>query len=158
MKTKNITMEVQKEIYIAEDGTEFDTKQKCSSYEFRKKKEKLIEATEKLRIEDLDEVIPLVDSEISENNMFRWYKVNNKDDYEVLKKACVGCYTNLTKEPKNYPEIICLEMCDYEEFRGCIYDYTLSECKTTTENFWKNFGYKVTIERNDSKDSNGNGE
>lgn len=56
---------------------------------------------------------PLVDSEISESNMFRWYK----------------------------------------------YDYTSSECKTTTKNFWKNLGYKVTIEKNnDSKDSNGIGE
>ena len=104
----------------------------------------VIASAEKLRIKELDEHIPLGnDGLINENNIFRWYRVQNKRDYYVLNTA----YGNAIRKPSVYPEIICVETAGQEAYQGDAYGYHLADCRKITEDFWKQMGYKCTIEK-----------
>ncbi len=146
IKVKEETKSIEQKIisYIADDGTEFKTEKECKGYEQKKIFKELIEAAEKLRIAELDEQMPLSDDGLmNENNTFRWYKLKNKEDFETVDKA----YGNALREPKIYPEVMCVETCGYEAYMDDAYSYDMTTCKEITENFWKKLGYKVAIEQ-----------
>lgn len=132
-------------LYVAEDGTEFENKWQCEDYEKRNGLGNLIANAEKLRIAELDDCLPLSnDGLINDNNAFRWYRLENKEDFEAVHKAYGGyCFT----EPKDYPEVICVETCGYEPYIDDSYCYYLTDCKIMTEEFWKSLGYKVVFEK-----------
>ena len=131
-------------VYAAEDGTEFETEKACKNYEDKILHPANIKQAEKLRIKDLDEVIPLSDSGLTdENNTFRWYNVENEDDASILNEA----YRTSFEPPLVYPEIICIETAGYEPYKDDAYSYHVTNLKEITEGFWKKLGYKVTIEK-----------
>lgn len=137
-----IEMEIKK--YIANDGTEFKSKIDCLRYEERQKRKEEIEAAEKLRIEDLDEQIPLYCGEMSENNTFRWYRVENDAEFDVLNNACRN--ELVCARPSVYPEIICVETVGYEAYEDDVYSYNMEDIKAATKEFFEKFGYRVMIE------------
>lgn len=99
---------------------------------------------ERLRIKELDEHIPLGnDGLVNESNIFRWYRVKDEKDYQVLNTV----YGNAVREPSVYPEIICVETVGQEAYQGDAYAYHLADCRKITEDFWKQMGYKCRIEK-----------
>lgn len=147
MKVKEETRVVEQTVtlYIAEDGTEFVTEYACRRYEEKKNLEKLIEKAENLRIVELDDCLPLTnDGLINDNNIFKWYRLESKEDFDIVEGA-YGSNGHLSK-PSTYPEVICVETCGYEPYKDDAYNYHLTDCKIMTEEFWKAMGYKVIFE------------
>lgn len=145
MKIKEETKIIEQKIitYVADDGTEFRTESECKDYEVKQFSKYLIEAAEKLRIPELDEYLPLSnDGLMNENNTFRWYKLNNETDFEIVNKA----YGNSLNTPESYPEVMCVETVGDEAYMDYAYNYNMETCKKITENFWKELGVKVTFE------------
>ena len=137
------------DVFVAEDGTTFDTARECVNYEKKRKQQSFIEEAEKLRIEKLDGVIPVTDIEHREDNKYFWYTVRNKDDLDLIAKAC-GYHNFDEASPMeiNCPEILCVETLDYaEEYEGEIYCYTLSSIMGNIEEFMDELGYKVKFEK-----------
>ena len=146
MKIKEETKLVEQKVFtfVAEDGTEFTTEKECKDYEEKQIFKALIEEAEKLRIEEMDEDIPLSDDGLmNECNTFRWYKLKNEADFETLNKA----YGNGLSKPEHFPEVMCVETVGYEAYMDDAYSYDMTTCRTITENFWKKLGYKVTFEK-----------
>lgn len=146
MKIKEETKVVEQKviIFVAEDGIEFTTERECKEYEEKQILKGLIEEAEKLRIEALDESLPLSDDGLMNDcNTFRWYKLESEEDFETLNKA----YGNGLSKPKHFPEVMCVETVGYEAYMDDAYSYDMTTCRTITENFWKKLGYKVTFEQ-----------
>lgn len=129
--------------YIAEDGQVFSTEFDCLKHEEELEKKRRIEEAEKLRIEKLDNMIPInYDGLPNDYNCFNWYKLNTKEDFETLIEA----YRNGNlEEPENFPTLYCVETCGYEPYEDESYSYDLVTCKTCTEKFWETLGYKVVL-------------
>ena len=145
MKIKEETKLVEQKVFtfVAEDGTEFTTEKECKDYEEKQIFKALIEEAEKLRIEEMDEDIPLSnDGLMNECNTFRWYKLDNEADFETLNKA----YGNELSKPEHFPEVMCVETVGYEAYMDDAYSYNMETCKKITESFWKELGVKVTFE------------
>ena len=144
MKVKREVRTIEKAVmvYTAEDGKEFFSERECREYENQTLLAPKIAAAEKLRIEELNGVIPLVDYEaVAEYSTYSWYEVKNEEEYEVLDDA----YGGDVCVPKNYPEIICMESTGGEAYMGDSYCYMLSEIRETTEKFWEKMGYEVML-------------
>ena len=144
MKTEIKTQIQEVPVYIADDGTEFNAEAECRDYENKRKAQ--IEKAEKLRITELDNVIPLINEDTSVAYVYRWYKLTNENDFKIVDEAYNGSWD--FTEPLKYPSIMCVESY-MEEYYGEAYSYLLSECKQAAEKFWKQMGYKVTIEKED---------
>ena len=146
MKAKKIMITREETIYISDDGKNFPTETACKAYEEKLNKEKLraerIAKAEALRIPELDDVMPLCDDG-NENNTYRWYKVNTKDDYYSL----LDIYPCYLHTPEQFPDIMCVENCDCEPYADDAYAYYLSEIKRTTERFWDKLGYELKFEK-----------
>lgn len=138
MRTEKKTklVEITETKYIADDGREFASVRECEQYE----------KAEKLRIKELEDSMPLVLDETMEHHEYRWYKLQNENDYNILTEAYSGNYFG---EPASYPVIICVETYDYycDDYDGDAYIFTLDKCKEDTIKFWERQGYKVTIEK-----------
>ena len=83
MKTEIRTQIQEVPVYIADDGTEFNTEAECWEYEVQNKRKTQIEKAEKLRITELDDVIPLINEDTSVAYVYRWYKLTNKKDFKL---------------------------------------------------------------------------
>lgn len=143
-KTKMV--EIAETKYIADDGREFASEEKCKDYERQKERKCFIEKAEKLRIKELEDSIPLVLDETMEYHEYRWYRLQNENDYNILSEAYSGNYFD---KPVSYPVTMCVETYDYycDEYDGDAYSFTLDQCKEDTIKFWERQGYKVTIEK-----------
>ena len=130
-----------KSVYIAEDGTEFDNKWKCQKYEEEVRFEDAQEAIEKYHIEELDNKTPISDSgDTCDTNEYLWYRVPNVEaEAEIsncYKEAMSGIFI------KHYPEIVAIE----DPGVDASYAFTLSDMEKLTENFFNEFGIKVTFQ------------
>lgn len=146
MKTEIRTQIQEVPVYIADDGTEFNTEAECWDYEVEYGNKPKIEKAEKLRIIELDNVMPLIDEELNEEHTYIWYKLTNEDDFRSVNEVYSDGW-NFAK-PLKYPSIMCVKS-DTRDYYGNAYCYLLSDCKQATEKFWKQMGYKVTIEKED---------
>ena len=83
-------------------------------------------------------MIPINDDALpNDNNCFYWYKLNTKEDFEILIKA----YRNGNlDEPEHFPTLYCVETCGYKPYEDESYSYDLATCKTCTEKFWEELG------------------
>ncbi len=144
MKTEIRTQIQEVPVYIADDGTEFNTEAECWDYEVENENKSKIEKAEKLRIIELDNVMPLINKELYEDHTYIWYKLTNENDFRSVNEAYLDGW-NFAK-PLKYPSIMCVKS-DTGDYYGNAYNYLLSDCKQATEKFWKQMGYKVTIEK-----------
>lgn len=137
-------VEVEREVYVADDGKKFKTERECINYEKNLLKEREIKAAEKLKIPDSDEFIPLsTDGLVNGDNTFRWYKARSEEEFNILNAA----YEEALTKPDNYPEIICVETVGHIPYMNDAYDYHTSRMMEDTKNFWEKLGYKVTFEK-----------
>ena len=135
---------IKEQVYIAEDGSEFAFYSDCLEYERKNRKDKIEEAAEKLRITELDDLVPLTSSgDVHYENTFCWYRLNSREDFEKVNAA----YKDALYEPENYPEIMCVEIVENYEYEDDGYDCSLSRCKKETIDFWKKFGYEVEFKK-----------
>lgn len=75
----------EKEVYIAEDGTEFDSKLKCEKYEFDNLKKPLLGNLQ--RCKELDDYPNFDGQEYSEWHNYRWYFIRNEEDIDILNRV-----------------------------------------------------------------------
>lgn len=140
IKVAKRMVEVEEKTYIAFDGTEFATEEECRKHEENIEEQKIKSEAESLEIKELEDTYPLdVDANyISDNHCYKWYKVNNVEEYTMVARAYRSddFYTLNT-----YPEIICVE---YEDYWGKdAWVHLLSDMKIATEYFWKRHGFDV---------------
>ena len=140
IRTEKRVIEVEDKIYIAEDGKEFGTQADCMKYEEELQDEKNNAEAEKLELKEFERMYPLdCDGQyINDNHNFTWYKVNNEEEFETVKKVYGsddwGCI-------EAYPEIICVE---YENYWGKdAWSHLLSDMRNATVYFWKRHGFDV---------------
>lgn len=141
MKTRIETEVITKEktIYIAEDGTEFSSEAFCKGYEKKLKIKELEKKTDNLvdltydgynsiyeRFQDADDCI--------------WYKVNNKEDFEILKEYLSVAFKCNIDEPEEYPELYCVGYDDYDKRSVS----SLSHERKNIADYFKDFGFKVS--------------
>lgn len=144
MKIRTEVKMVKKEIkiYVADDGTEFNSNVECAKYEAELKREKLLEAAKSLEIEDLDNELPInTDGLPNENNYFTWYKIKDAEDFEIVDNL----YNNSLQTLDSYPEIICVETDNWDNDSAWM--VKLTDCKRDTEDFWLHLGYEVTFKK-----------
>lgn len=140
MEIKQIEKKIVDTIYVAEDGKEFDNEGFCIIYESELRRKRLMAKVEKFEIKELINVPPLDTQglEIHESNMFRWFNLVNREDFDVLKQL----YD--IDEPKKYPDVICLEIDDtcheYESF-----GMYLSDMLQNTIDFFSKHGMEVSF-------------
>lgn len=131
--------------YIADDGTEFEYKSDCETYERNLSLKKYIKQADDMRIKELDDVLPLdCNGMVEENNNFRWFVLDNKVDYDIVRKAYADASLPI---PKEYPTIICIESSSYytEEYNDDCYGYLLENIMVDTKEFWGKLGYEVSF-------------
>lgn len=143
IETRKEVKEVVTSVYIADDGTEFENKHKCETYEYDLKTKQLNEQITKLEIKELNDIAPLDTKAryIQDNHNFKWFKVNDKKDVDLIG----GVYGDGIVEPKQYPDIICLEIEEGTNYCES-WSLCLSEMKQETIEFWEHFGLKVNFE------------
>lgn len=135
--------------YVAYDGTEFECEFDCLAHEQREKRMENIVSANKLRLRNLDGVIPInSDATVGGDNIFTWYKLNSAKDFDTLMSAFR--YEPEIMKPTFYPTLVCMEhigLCEYEEQA---YGYSLQEMVDITTNFWKKLGCNAIIEADKS--------
>jgi len=134
-------------VYISNDGKPFSTEAACLNHEKKYEHQLSVYIAEKYRIAELNEKVPINCSDMNENNVFAWYRVNDKSEFDIVNNA----YRNQLPVPKKYPEIICVEYSGYSEiYTADFYGYFVSDMKALTEEFWKLLGYEVVFSKQNS--------
>lgn len=139
IRVEKRVVEVEDKIYIAVDGKEFATEAECVAHEEDLDNEQIRAEAEKFEIKELEDTYPLdVDAQyINDNHGFKWYKVNNEEEFEAVAKAY---RSDDFKTLKSYPEVICVETNEWDEDAWL---HILSEMKEATVLFWKRHGFDV---------------
>lgn len=147
IRTEKRVVEEEVCTYIASDGKEFARKVDCEIYEDLLRRRDFIEQAESLLIEGLD-IMPLTDDDCPlEHNYYYWYKINNPDDFEVLKEALNDEWVFSEKEV-NYPEIICIESNTENQYESDdVYSYKLSEIIMDAKRFFNHFGLEMILQK-----------
>ena len=129
MRIEKREKKVYEEIYIADDGTQFDTKRHCLEYEKEIEMCKKAKSAEKLRIRELDDMMPLINVETYIKTVFEYSK-----DFTV---------------PDGYPTLYCVESFGYDNIYedDNTWTCTIDECKDAAVKFWGKFGYKLIFEK-----------
>ena len=140
-------------VYVADDGTQFVTEAECKAYEEKtakvkaeREEEERMLAEEKKRLRELNtviDIIPLTEHTLDpELWYFRWFKVNNEDDYKFIDSIVEYG----TTKPDQYPAYICLESEDDPlETVSATYADKLRASIEEAKWFFKQFGYDCVI-------------
>lgn len=132
---------VDEEMFVANDGTRFNSERDCVLHETKLEKEKMSAAVEKLEIKNMRDFCP-IDTQgygINENSDFTWYKVENYTEHKLLMN-----YYDREQflQAEKYPEVFCVEVIDgYDS-----YIYSVSEMKKNTIDFWKRLEMNVIFD------------
>lgn len=125
---------VQKEIWIARNGTEFDNEQACIDYE---EKLEVVESTLD-RMEYLKNVVPHTFSPYDDIH-YTWYKANSPEDIKAIEETINVDWIGLNNIT-SFPEYVCVET-DYDDERYA--ETTLTKLMEEYRTFLENFGVKV---------------
>lgn len=130
------------EVYIANDGKEFDNRDECMKYEQELKLSEIEPAFEAMKIAELNGLAPITeDTEFPERD-FWWFNLTSEDDYQLIERYYDACNidTEYMTEPDIYPAMVCImESDDYVEMRY------LGSIIMETEWFFKRLGYTVEL-------------
>lgn len=132
-ETKQIVQEY--EVWIADDGTEFEDKESCFRYE--------LDCQENaMRIQSLGASIPPPGiTDFNPKNIARWYLLKNEDDASVL-----SMYYDTFIKCDQFPQAVCLEVDHDFNYYDC-YAHTLNNMVDGINEIFEKFGYKVNLER-----------
>ena len=123
MEKRTITKTCEANVYISEDGRQFEKLSECHEYEKKKRREQLQPVIDALEIEEARDKHPCDGEEYGECSDCRWYKVNNKEEVEQLQKYYnAEDYLNIT----DFPSIVFIECTEDED----VYYTTLEDCKS----------------------------
>lgn len=136
-------------VYIANDGTEFDSERACEMHEICAEIDRTEKEVEDIRLPFC--AAPLNYDGYTDEDHCEWYKVNNENDYQKL----IDYYRARTADevsidrPSAYPSVICVSedvswTAPYEVEYAC--GYTLDDMKKTAEGFFAHFGITVKFE------------
>lgn len=146
------TVTVDRTIYIAEDGQEFNDYYQCDKHEKNLLREKQLEALKSIEYkESMDDVTPLDGGEYYESHDYRWYRPKNIEEIELLNDVFkVEDSDTLTEV--DIGEWICFESydissCDAES----TYISLLSDSIRQIKWFLEQFGYEISIKENEKK-------
>jgi len=140
MKSETRTKTIEVNVWVADDGKEFTYEQDCIEYERKLNGNDFIHKAEELRINELDDIIPIDGHALpSENNNYRWYKVKSVEDMEALE----GAYGERLPDVSSFPEIVCVEYNGGDVYCGDAYGYTLHDIMLETKDFFEKLGYVV---------------
>ena len=132
-ETKQIVQEY--DVWIADDGTEFEDKESCFYHELDCK-------VSAMRIKSLGGfTFPPGITDFNQKNAARWYLLKNEDDASVLAMR----YDTFVKCDQ-FPQAVCLEI-DYEFGCSTVYAHTLNNMVDGINEIFEKFGYKVNLER-----------
>jgi hypothetical protein len=113
MEIKEVTKNITKTIYVANDGLEFEHEYECINYESEKTQQKLEkEADDKIRIYPKSNLPSMIDTR--NNHEYRYFLIKNEDDLDLFIKAYTYWFSNLKKlwqvdkDVFIYPEILCI--------------------------------------------------
>ena len=125
---------VQREIWVANNGREFDNEQACVEYE-----EKLEVAESTLdKIEFLKDVVPHTFSPYDDIH-YTWYKANSPEDIKAIEETINVDWISLNNIT-SFPEYVCVET-DYDDERYT--ETTLTKLMEEYAQFLKTFGVEV---------------
>ena len=154
MRVEKRKVVIEKEIFIAEDGKEFDSKYDCDDYEYELKMLRLEKSVdEKLRLYNVESnwvSIANPDKRVSKD--YRWFKIENREDLELFCKGYKQYHRGLA-DPGYveaflvYPDFICLV--DYPEGPDDPMWFSLSEMVGRSNSFLNQFGMEINIKKND---------
>ena len=98
---------VEEDIYVAVDGKEFDNEKDCTLYEMVLKHNSIWDAINKLKIDNLEGMLPLGCRDYETvGSRFHWYLVNNDEEFNKV----IFAYNLKTDFDIQYPEVVCVEV------------------------------------------------
>ena len=146
------TVTVDRTIYIAEDGTEFEEYRACELHEKNLRKIKMLDALQLIeRKESLDDRTPLDGGEYYESHDYRWYRPKNIEEINILNEL-FNIEDRYVLTDIDIGEWVCIEnfdisRCDYND----TYVYPLKDSIHHIKWFLKQFGYEISIEEREEK-------
>ena len=145
MTTKTIpqVITVDKTIYIASDGKEFDTYLACDCYEQEiERKQRMLKIKGVESKEDMKDVTPLDGEEYLTEHDYRWHRPKSIEEVELLNEFYKP--DRLLTE-KDIGEWVCFESYDIDSGSEPSYVRSLKDSIKHIEKFLDAFGYYVTI-------------
>ena len=130
-RTKEVIYET---VYQANDGTVFESKDECLTYESGRNE--ISKEIDKMRV--FKNKAPFYFASWDE---YEWYKVKNKEDIELLKER-MDYGEDRIKNITSFPEYACLSVDDDGRSE---YYATLTEIIAEFKGFMEDFGYKTII-------------
>lgn len=131
MRIENRTKTIIAAVYVANDGTEFESKVECLEYE-EQSAECWRREIEHLRIVDAEGYLPY-NEYTSEDNNYNWYHLYNGEEKKKVEKAF-----GIKFECADYPNIICVE-----EVGNDVYYYLMSQQIYNLNRWLNKLGYEV---------------
>ena len=145
---------IEKTIYIASDGTEFDSQWSCESYEEELETERQFHSADSLIVDtDCTYNWPLITDMVKESyprepwKHYHWYKISNDDDLHVFLHALEAEKGRNTPDFQSfrmrlrYPDYICVAECQEVEL------FILSELTRHMSAFLSLFGDPHILQR-----------
>ncbi|HAU84605.1 MAG TPA: hypothetical protein DCW90_03580 [Lachnospiraceae bacterium] len=135
-------MQIKKiEVYIANDGTEFKTKEECVNYECKA----IDSAINYYSDKELQDIQPIdFDNMVGDPGIhnFFWFRINS----ERSLKDILGAFNLNAQIPRiSIPDIICIETVDDYHRERDGYLYSMNEIISETEKFYEKFGYNIEV-------------
>lgn len=148
--------EIIKKTYEAFDGKIFVNKKDCEKYEDRKRREadQAHEDYKRLFEMKVNEVIPLCEHTLNfESWYFNWFKVNNKEDLELINRHI----KEEILEVHHFPSYVCIESSidiwnHSNRKMNHIGEYgaTFEKCIVDAKYFFNEFGYDIEIKKREN--------
>ena len=145
IRTKKRIVEEDVRTYIACDGTEFSFENECLRYEEKLRREESIDKIQELRIDNLNDLMPLTnDGYTEEHYIYTWFELEDEEDYENLKAAFTG---NYFPDELSYPEKVCVEINNEYDYDSDSYLYTLNDVIENAKDFFERFGLEMELRK-----------
>ena len=145
IRTKTRMVEEEVRTYIACDGTEFSFESECLRYEEKLRREESIDKIQELRIDNLNDLMPLTnDGYTEEHYIYTWFEIEDEEDYENLKAAFTG---NNFPDELSYPEKVCVETNNEYDYDADSYLYTLNGVIENAKDFFEKFGLEMELRK-----------
>lgn len=145
IRTEKRIVEEEVRTYIACDGTEFSSENECLRYEEKLRIEESIDKIQELRIDSLNDLMPLTnDGYTEEHYIYTWFELEDEEDYENLKAAFTG---NNFPDELSYPEKVCVEINNEYDYNSDSYLYTLNDVIENAKDFFERFGLEMELRK-----------
>ena len=146
------TVTIDRIIYVAEDGKEFDSYHACNIHEKNLRKLKMLEALQLIECnKSMNDKTPLDGGEYMECHDYRWYRPKNIEEVNILNEVfnVEGCYVLTDIDIGQW---ICFENFDITD---CTHESTyvslLQDSIHHIKWFLEQFGYEVSIKGREEK-------